>query len=408
MQDIIACNRMFRTAFWREQVGAFEGGIAYEDHVPMLTAYVRARTFDVLQKVTYHWRIREDLTSTGQQKARIANLRDRIAVKEQAHELLVAEASEAVYAAWVGRTLEVDFPPFLPHALAGRRGLPCPARRDLPDLPGPGDPPGLRDGPGGDAPARPPRRRGALGGPVRRGRLPARGAEHATDPRRRRAARRGLPSRVHLGGRAACRPPLDGSAGEPLRGRRRAPRVDRRGAPDHRVGLAARPGHAGASTAARPCRRGSSTPPPAAERIPLEVEQRRLPEADEWGPLANASPAGGGFVATADLTSLAAGELVRRGAGRAGRSRRGRRAARPGGPVGRRAPVDRRRWTGSASPPTGMPATGLTLHVTPGVAVDHAGRAGRDRGTRSSTGTELVLAGAGQRRAGGRRRPRPR
>ncbi len=119
MQDIIACNRMFRTAFWREQVGDFQGGIAYEDHVPMLTAYVRARAFDVLQKVTYHWRIREDLTSTGQQKARIANLRDRITVKDEAHRLLQAEASEAVYAAWVGRTLEVDFPPFLPFALSG-------------------------------------------------------------------------------------------------------------------------------------------------------------------------------------------------------------------------------------------------------------------------------------------------
>jgi CDP-glycerol glycerophosphotransferase (TagB/SpsB family) len=119
MQDIIACNRMFRTAFWRDRVGDFRGGIAYEDHVPMLTAYVRARRFDVLQKVTYHWRIREDLTSTGQQKARIGNLRDRIAVKEEARQLLEAEASESVYAAWVGRALEVDLPPFLPFALTG-------------------------------------------------------------------------------------------------------------------------------------------------------------------------------------------------------------------------------------------------------------------------------------------------
>ena len=119
VQDIIACNRMFRTAFWREQVGGFRAGIAYEDHVPMLTAYVRARTFDVLQQVTYHWRIREDLTSTGQQKARIANLRDRIEVMEEARALLQDEASDGVYAAWVGRALEVDFPPFLPFALTG-------------------------------------------------------------------------------------------------------------------------------------------------------------------------------------------------------------------------------------------------------------------------------------------------
>ena len=122
MQDILACNRLFRTAFWRDHVGDFRGHIAYEDHVPMLTAYVRATKFDVLQGVTYNWRIRENLTSTGQQKARLKNLLDRIAVKEEAHELLQAEASQFVYDTWVGRTLEVDFPPFIFHALHGDDG----------------------------------------------------------------------------------------------------------------------------------------------------------------------------------------------------------------------------------------------------------------------------------------------
>jgi CDP-glycerol glycerophosphotransferase len=119
MQDIIACNRMFRTAFWRDRVGDFRGHIAYEDHVPMLTAYVRAKRFDILHEVTYNWRIRENRTSTGQQKARLENLLDRIAVKEEAHDLLLAEASEFVHDTWVGRTLEVDFPPFIAHALGG-------------------------------------------------------------------------------------------------------------------------------------------------------------------------------------------------------------------------------------------------------------------------------------------------
>ncbi|MET3961451.1 glycosyltransferase involved in cell wall biosynthesis [Marmoricola sp. OAE513] len=117
MQDIIACNRVFRTAFWREQVGDFRGGIAYEDHVPMLAAYVRARTFDVLAEVTYNWRIREN--STGQQKARLQNLLDRIEVKEEAHALLQAEASDFTYDVWVARCLEVDFPPFVGRALDG-------------------------------------------------------------------------------------------------------------------------------------------------------------------------------------------------------------------------------------------------------------------------------------------------
>ena len=117
MQDIIACNRVFRTEFWREQVGGFRGHIAYEDHVPMLTAYVRARQFDVLSRTTYNWRIREDLTSTSQQKANLQNLLDRIEVKEEANDLLVAEAPETVYNTWVSRVLEVDFPVFVQHAL---------------------------------------------------------------------------------------------------------------------------------------------------------------------------------------------------------------------------------------------------------------------------------------------------
>ncbi|RNL62231.1 glycosyltransferase [Nocardioides marmoriginsengisoli] len=115
MQDIIACNRVFRTSFWRERVGDFRGGIAYEDHVPMLAAYVRAEKFDILSQITYNWRIRDD--STGHQKARIQNLLDRIEVKEEAHAMLRAEASEQTYDVWVARCLEVDFGPFVAQAL---------------------------------------------------------------------------------------------------------------------------------------------------------------------------------------------------------------------------------------------------------------------------------------------------
>ncbi len=117
MQDIIACNRMFRTEFWRDRVPPFRGHIAYEDHVPMLAAYVRARQFDILARVTYLWRAREDNTSTGQQKANLENLLDRIAVKEEARALLLAEASAGTYDAWVARTIGVDYQPFIQYAL---------------------------------------------------------------------------------------------------------------------------------------------------------------------------------------------------------------------------------------------------------------------------------------------------
>src|SRR5690606_2506047 len=57
--------------------------------------------------------------STGQQKHNVENLLDRIAVKEEAHEMLAEEASRLVYDAWVARAIEVDFPAFISHAQAG-------------------------------------------------------------------------------------------------------------------------------------------------------------------------------------------------------------------------------------------------------------------------------------------------
>ena len=115
--DVIACNRMFRLDFWHDYVGGFPGGMVYEDHVPMVKAYLRARSFDLLAKVTYHWRIRENQTSTGQQKHVLTNLSDRVQVKAEAYEVLKREASNKVVAAWIGRVLDTDFPPFIEHAL---------------------------------------------------------------------------------------------------------------------------------------------------------------------------------------------------------------------------------------------------------------------------------------------------
>lgn len=115
--DVIACNRMFRRDFWLSKVGGFRGGVVYEDHVPMVVAYVRSTSFDLLARTTYHWRIREDMTSTGQQKHVLSNLADRVEVKREAWEILEKEASAKVQAAWIGRVLDTDFPPYIEHAV---------------------------------------------------------------------------------------------------------------------------------------------------------------------------------------------------------------------------------------------------------------------------------------------------
>ena len=40
MLDILACDRLYRREFWDRQVGGFPEGVVYEDHVPMLRAYL--------------------------------------------------------------------------------------------------------------------------------------------------------------------------------------------------------------------------------------------------------------------------------------------------------------------------------------------------------------------------------
>ncbi len=115
--DVIACNRMFRRTFWVEKVGGFRSGVSYEDHVPMVAGYVRAASFDLLARTTYHWRYRENLSSESQQKHRLDNLRDRIEVKAEAEALLATEASPAVRAAWLGRVLDTDLASYIDFAL---------------------------------------------------------------------------------------------------------------------------------------------------------------------------------------------------------------------------------------------------------------------------------------------------
>ena len=117
MQDVIACNRMLRRDFWIDRIGPFAEGVAYEDHVPMVAAFVRARAFDVLSAFTYNWRIRENATSIGQQKHRATNLHDRLAAERDALRIVSAEASEPVQAAWLGRVVNTDLPVFVPAAL---------------------------------------------------------------------------------------------------------------------------------------------------------------------------------------------------------------------------------------------------------------------------------------------------
>lgn len=118
MADVVAHHRIFTRRFWTENIGGFAPG-AYEDHAPMVAAYLRARRFDLLTRVVYEWRLRDDRTSTGQQKHALANLLQRISVKATTRRMVEEEGSPAAWAAWLGRVLDIDLPPYIDHALRG-------------------------------------------------------------------------------------------------------------------------------------------------------------------------------------------------------------------------------------------------------------------------------------------------
>ena len=117
MQDVIACNRMFRREFWNERSVRSKRAWPTRTTYRWWPPYLRARSFDVLSAFTYNWRIRENATSMGQQKHRVANLHDRLRAKREALRIVSAEASEPVRSAWLGRVINTDLPVFVPAAL---------------------------------------------------------------------------------------------------------------------------------------------------------------------------------------------------------------------------------------------------------------------------------------------------
>ncbi|GAA2290259.1 CDP-glycerol glycerophosphotransferase family protein [Streptomyces kunmingensis] len=59
LADRIACNKVFRRAFWDEHALAFPEGVLFEDIPVVLPAHFLARSVDVLQDTVYLWRDRD-------------------------------------------------------------------------------------------------------------------------------------------------------------------------------------------------------------------------------------------------------------------------------------------------------------------------------------------------------------
>lgn len=113
MQDVVPCNRVFRRAFWSTHITAFPTGIAFDDQVCLVAAYVRAHAFDLLPSTTSSVHVRTDPAPGWQQGPLLSTLRDRVAANELAWAVVSAEASPPVRAAWLGRVLDSDLSRFV-------------------------------------------------------------------------------------------------------------------------------------------------------------------------------------------------------------------------------------------------------------------------------------------------------
>ncbi len=76
--NAIACSKMFRVDFLRNNEINFPVGVTYEDQPVTAKAYALASTFDVLPQIIYNWRDREDGTSISQQTDSTADLQSRL------------------------------------------------------------------------------------------------------------------------------------------------------------------------------------------------------------------------------------------------------------------------------------------------------------------------------------------
>ncbi|GAA5071277.1 CDP-glycerol glycerophosphotransferase [Thermocatellispora tengchongensis] len=94
VRDRMAWNKVFRRAFWDRHGLAFPARL-YEDQPVTIPAHVLARTVDVLSDVVYHWREREEGTSSiTQRRLEPGNLRDRLLSVRDTAAFLAAHAPE--------------------------------------------------------------------------------------------------------------------------------------------------------------------------------------------------------------------------------------------------------------------------------------------------------------------------
>ncbi|WP_150249606.1 bifunctional glycosyltransferase/CDP-glycerol:glycerophosphate glycerophosphotransferase [Nocardiopsis deserti] len=109
LRDRIACNKVFRTSFWRAEGFEFPPG-RYEDVPVIVPAHAQARSVDILRHTVYHYRAREGgNASITQQRTDPANMRARVLSVTSASQSLGSAGHHALRRAYDSRVLVDDF-----------------------------------------------------------------------------------------------------------------------------------------------------------------------------------------------------------------------------------------------------------------------------------------------------------
>jgi hypothetical protein len=112
IDDVFIWNKMFRKDFWDRHVGPMPEGVLYEDQETTAKAYLRARSFDLLSRCVYSWRVRDDASSITQGKRELHDLTDRLKVAHQVSGLFLRSGEQGALQAWVKRLLGSDLLPY--------------------------------------------------------------------------------------------------------------------------------------------------------------------------------------------------------------------------------------------------------------------------------------------------------
>ncbi len=111
--DVFAWNKVFRREFWDRAALSFPERVRYEDQPVLTRAYLAARTFDVIRRPVYLWRIREDSTSITQRRHELDDLRDRFLTKRRSLQTVRELGSPAVLEAFFLDGLAMDMPGYI-------------------------------------------------------------------------------------------------------------------------------------------------------------------------------------------------------------------------------------------------------------------------------------------------------